>query len=96
MIVMLAWLAWPAFGQVITKIPSKSVAFTPDAGSEWTDPDPTEVDAALEAVVERVVTLEGGGGGEVNNLEVVDPPNVTDHEVYMGDAVGGTWKVVPD
>lgn len=39
------------------------VPYTPTTGTDWPDPDPTEVSGALDGVAGRVTVLESAGGG---------------------------------
>ena len=45
----------------------------------------------------RFDLVADGAGGETNDLETQDPPNVLDDEVYIGTGAGaGNWVAVPD
>lgn len=74
------------------------VPFTPDDGAEWPDPDPTEVDAALESLVARVVVEEAEdpaaddlSDNQVGDLSDVDETGADAGEALVNDGAGG-WS----
>jgi hypothetical protein len=60
------------------------VGYTPTTGTDWVDPDPSEVGGALDDVAGRVTTLEGAGGG------IGGSTGSTDNAVLRADGTGGS------
>jgi len=58
------------------------VGYTPATGADWTDPDPTTVQAALDALAEAVVA--GDDTLDMSNADVSSPPTSAELESAFG------------
>jgi len=47
-------------GTILKYQPGKQVGYTPAAGANWVDPDPTDVATAIDRIAAEVATLKGG------------------------------------
>ena len=63
---------------------ASTVTYTPTTGADWPDPDPGNVDGALDQLASRTTTLEAAGSGGGYPHQVWVP-------VLFPSATSGTW-----